>query len=112
MALTGYAKVKAWRKNTKQKMFEAFGGKCGYCGLVDDPIIYDYHHLDPSKKEFSPTSSSIAWEKLVEEAKKCAMLCSHCHRKLHSNMIELTDVIYFNEELITSDKNNRWGFKD
>lgn len=112
MSMSSYEKVKAWRHNTKQKMFEAFGGKCGYCGLVDDPIVYDFHHLDPNKKEFSPSSYSIAWEKLVEEAKKCAMLCSHCHRKLHSGMIQLDNPIPFNEELIVSDKNNRWGFKE
>ena len=48
-----YSCVKEWRKSTKIKLFDGFGGKCCCCGLVDDPIVYDFHHLGEEKKEFS-----------------------------------------------------------
>ena len=45
-----YEYIKEWRKNTKIKLVEGFGKKCGVCGLEDDPIVYDFHHLVESSK--------------------------------------------------------------
>ena len=106
-----YSCVKEWRKSTKIKLFDGFGGKCCCCGLVDDPIVYDFHHLGEEKKEFSISSRVMAWKKLVEEAKKCVMLCSHCHRKVHAGISEITNPIVFDENKVKV-KNNRWGFKE
>lgn len=108
--MTRYEKVKEWRRNTKIKLVEAFGGHCGHCGLKDDPCVYDFHHLDTSEKEFGIAHKIASWEKLVGEAQKCVMLCSHCHRKVHLGLIELKDPLRFDESRIASQKNNRWGF--
>lgn len=106
---SNYDKVKEWRRNTKQKLFEGFGGKCCLCGIVDDPVIYDFHHLDPSCKQFRVSSKVTKWTKLVEEANKCIMLCSHCHRKVHFLDLSIDTPIKFDESLIVSHKNNRWN---
>jgi predicted HNH restriction endonuclease len=106
-----YDKVKEWRKNTKAKLVEGFGSKCSMCGLQDDPVIYDFHHLDSLDKEFQISSKVMSWEKLVGEAKKCVLLCSHCHRKLHFRNLIVENPIEFDETLVSSQKNNRWGFK-
>jgi hypothetical protein len=108
---TRYAKVKEWRHNTKIKLFQGFSCKCCLCGLEDDPIIYDFHHLDPGTKELRISSKISSWETIVEEAKKCVMLCSHCHRKVHYRDLSIDKPIMFDESLVTSQKNNRWGFK-
>jgi len=105
-----YEKVKAWRKNTKVKLVEGFDNQCSLCGLQDDPVVYDFHHLDSDAKEFALSSKIMSWENLVAEAKKCVMLCSHCHRKIHMGMASLTKPISFDESKIKSQKNNRWGF--
>ena len=107
-----YQQVKEWRHNTKIKLIEGFGSKCCACQLEDDPIVYDFHHLNGDEKEHTISSKIMSWENLVKEAKKCVMLCSHCHRKVHSGMITLTDIIEFDETRIKSQKNNRWGFKE
>ena len=107
-----YLQVKAWRQNTKLKLVEGFDSKCTVCGLEDDPIVYDFHHLNSEEKEFTLSSKIMSWENLMTEAKKCAMLCSHCHRKIHSGMVSITSLIIFDEARIKSQKNNRWGFKD
>lgn len=92
--MTGtYGKVKRWRQNMKRKLVQAFGGKCGACGLIDDDIVYDFHHLDPTKKEVRLAYQIQSWETIVAEANKCVMLCSHCHRKFHAGMIELSEDI-------------------
>jgi hypothetical protein len=106
-----YNCVKEWRKSTKLKLFEGFSEQCGCCGLKDDPIVYDFHHLGEETKEFNISSRVMAWNKIVEEAKKCVMLCSHCHRKVHSGLSIITNQIDFDESKVKSNKNNRWGFK-
>ena len=106
-----YDKVKEWRKNTKRKLFEGFGSKCCCCNLEDDPLVYDFHHLGLEEKEFSISSKVMSWNKIMTEIKKCVMLCSHCHRKVHANMIKIENAIEFDESRIVSNKNNRWGLK-
>jgi hypothetical protein len=101
---TKYVNVKEWRKNTKLKLFEGFGGKCSYCGIIDDPIIYDFHHLIPSEKEFVLTGKIRKWDSLLREVKKCTMLCGPCHRKLHAGTIELQNITLFEESNIISYK--------
>lgn len=59
-------------------------------GLVDDWPVFDAHHLDPSQKKFGIMSTaSRPWEVVAEELDKCVLLCSNCHRKLHSGLISL-----------------------
>lgn len=100
-----YEKVKEWRKNTKIKLFEAFGSQCGHCGLVDDPCIFDFHHVDSNSKDFTIANKIASWELLVEESKKCVMLCAHCHRKVHLGKIVLENPVRFDESKIKSYKN-------
>jgi hypothetical protein len=98
-----YKHVKANRRNIKEKLFAAFGGKCACCGLVDDPIAYDFHHINPDEKDFTIAKLARSWEKVVQEAVKCVMLCAICHRKLHANLITLPDnVMKFDESFIPS----------
>jgi hypothetical protein len=106
--MPNYERIKEWRKNTKIKLVEGFGSKCACCGIEDDAIIYDFHHLEG--KDFGIASKITKWEKLVAEAKKCVLLCSHCHRKVHFRNLEITNPVPFNEDLIQHQKNNRHGF--
>jgi len=103
-----YTKVKEWRKNTKLKFVEGFDNKCTCCGLQDLPLVYDFHHLGEQEKEFSISGRVKSWENLVNEAKKCIMVCSHCHRKIHAGLVEIKNPILFDETRIKSHKNNRW----
>lgn len=69
------------------------GGACAICGIVDSPEIYDFHHVDPSKKVFNLGSGMAIplrdeW-RVFEELDKCIMLCANCHRKLHAGSIEI-----------------------
>ncbi len=68
---------------------EYLGGKCEKCGLVDDHVVYDFHHTDPNEKEFTigEKVASLAarnWDKVREELDKCQLLCVLCHRKHHA----------------------------
>lgn len=77
--------------NIKKKAIDLKGGKCTDCGIVDIHVIYDFHHKDPSTKEFDWTRLRIrSWDSIVSELEKCDLLCSNCHRKRHYK--EQTDV--------------------
>ena len=80
-------KVLIWRRKTKERLVKSRGGKCERCGY-DKPIyaVYEFHHTDPSKKEFSVSrrgrTCSVA--KMQAEVAKCLLLCARCHRELHA----------------------------
>ena len=72
------------RIRIKQKLVELFGGKCKKCGNSYPAEVYEFHHKDPSKKEFGlAKGGTTSWEKIKKEAKKCDMLCSNCHKIEH-----------------------------
>lgn len=73
-------------KRHEKKLFAInyLGGKCIDCKQSFHPNVYDFHHLDPSKKEFAwikLRTKSI--DKLIKELDKCVLLCANCHRMRH-----------------------------
>jgi hypothetical protein len=75
------------RKNIKLKAVEYKGGCCEHCGFKSDyPDVYDFHHKDPTQKDFGIAKKGVtrAWSKVQEELDKCIMLCSNCHRIEHA----------------------------
>ena len=60
------------------------GGKCLGCNGVFSICAYDFHHRDPSQKDFMISSKSSAWNRSIQqELDKCDLLCSNCHRVEH-----------------------------
>ena len=71
-------------RDKKKKAVEYLGGKCLDCGLVDLPIVYDFHHRNPKEKDFQISRfRNFTWNKIKTELDKCDLLCSNCHRKRH-----------------------------
>lgn len=72
------------RKKRKARIVDLLGGKCTACGLVDDPVIYDLHHLNPEEKDVGIGEIlDFKWETIEKELQKCVLLCANCHRKIH-----------------------------
>lgn len=74
------------RRNRKKKAVDHLGGKCSMCGYDKCVDALEFHHLDPTQKEFTIGGSSIAWEKIKEEVEKCMLVCANCHREIHNGM--------------------------
>jgi hypothetical protein len=94
--------VSKWRRSAKLRMVEAFGGICCLCKKVYPQELFEFHHLDPKEKSFSLgngiRSNCIAWEKIVDELRKCVMVCANCHRMVEYGYEKLPpDVMRFNE---------------
>lgn len=103
-----YENVKAWRHRTKHRLVEAFGSQCCICRKIYDDTVYDFHHIEPESKKFAlSVSSATSWSTIVEEAKKCIMLCANCHRLVHALKVVLPeDIIRFNEDYKYEIKNS------
>ena len=77
------------RKERKQECVAYKGGACGHCGGVFHSAVYDFHHIDPSKKDFKISAfRSGKFEKLRAELDKCLLLCANCHRMEHARLDE------------------------
>jgi predicted HNH restriction endonuclease len=90
-----------WKRNRKKKLVEYKGSICQICNTTGHPAIFDFHHLDPTKKEGLVTTRS-SYKKSMEEADKCILLCSNCHRLLHAGEVSygnnLKDMIKFKRD--------------
>lgn len=95
-------RVRAWRHRTKTKMVEAMGGRCQCCGYNNCKEALAFHHIDPTKKDigFSEIRSNPKkWEEIVNELKKCILVCHNCHSEIHAGVRNIPDeYVRFNEE--------------
>lgn len=81
-----------WRKRTKERIVQAFGGKCGICEYDKCQEALELHHLNPDEKEFSIGSIRAwpkTWASIVVELRKCVLLCCRCHREFHSGLVKI-----------------------
>jgi len=94
LCLDCLVKVKKRRRDKKLRLktrgVELLGGKCSSCGISFECIdVYDFHHLDPEKKELNIGQNMVSggkWKTIWKEMSKCILLCSNCHRILHHNL--------------------------
>ncbi len=75
------------RKMLKIKALEYKGKKCGICGYSKCIAALEFHHLDPSQKEFQiGAGNTMSWSRLEAELDKCTLLCANCHREVHARV--------------------------
>lgn len=99
--------VKRWRHNTKQKLIYALGGKCCLCEYNKCNDALEFHHIDPSEKDFhwGKINGNIrSWATIISEMKKCVCVCSNCHREVHAGLVTIpSDAQLFDESLIPTE---------
>jgi hypothetical protein len=59
--------------------------KCETCGF-NHPAALDFHHIDSSQKRFGISINKHNKKEVLEEIKKCKVLCSNCHRIEHASV--------------------------
>ena len=82
--------VQIRRYHLKDKAIEYKGGKCEICGYNKCNEALEFHHLDPSKKEFAigVDGCTRSWDKIKQELDKCICVCANCHREIHAQQRE------------------------
>ena len=79
-----YEKQKARWLARKKDAVDLMGGKCCMCGYNKNLAALNFHHLDPRVKEFSwGKMRLLSWGAIIEELKKCVLVCSNCHMETH-----------------------------
>lgn len=63
---------------------------CYFCG-EKEPVSLDFHHLDPREKDKNIHSLyKYSRSALKRELRKCMLVCSNCHRKIHAGILKVS----------------------
>jgi hypothetical protein len=84
--------ILAWRTERKRKCIEILGGKCEDCGYNRSVRALTFHHKDPSTKtaDVAKMIPNSSWEAVLEELKKCRLLCFNCHMEEEERLDDLS----------------------
>ena len=80
--------VQKRRELLKIKAIEYKGGKCERCGYNKYVGALEFHHRDPTQKDFGISHRGLtrSWKSMMIELDKCMMLCANCHREVHGEL--------------------------
>ena len=85
----GACNTKIRRVRCKIAAVAYLGGKCR-CGYEGNIVAFEFHHLDPTQKEFTIGNvANKSWTVIKTELDKCILLCSNCHRIEHADRDEV-----------------------
>ncbi len=68
------------KRNRKQFFWSLKNNPCVDCGLRFHPVAMDFDHLPGYKKLSVNGLYCMAKQKLLDEIKKCELVCANCHR--------------------------------
>ena len=76
------------RRSKKEKLVSLFGGQCKLCGYKKYVGALDFHHINPKQKSFALSVKGLcySWDTILEEAKKCVLVCKNCHSEIEANI--------------------------
>lgn len=90
-----YLKQKERALTRKLELIKAKGGKCEICGYDKNVAALEFHHLNPSEKSFQLDARSLGnttVEKLLKESDKCILVCANCHREIHNENLDKSNI--------------------
>jgi transposase len=76
------------RRMVRETIVREAGGRCVICGYDEYPGALQFHHLDPSQKQFALSGRGLtrSLERMRDEAKKCVLLCANCHAAVEAGV--------------------------
>lgn len=68
-----------------------------------EPVCLDFHHLngDDKTNSIGQMIRKCSIKAVMEEIKKCIVVCSNCHRKINAGMIDVSMYRVANKEELT-----------
>lgn len=73
------------RQKRRLELIKIMGGKCAICGYDKNSAALELHHINPLEKSYTLSAGNCrSIEEDIQEAKKCILLCSNCHREIHN----------------------------
>jgi hypothetical protein len=84
------------QRRKKQVAVDYKGGKCVICGYNKYNGSLDFHHLDPSKKDFAiGTYRTYDMNLIKPELDKCILVCRNCHGEIHGKIIPQSELLKY-----------------
>ena len=74
-------------RKRKLELLRMMGTSCSLCGYARNHAALEFHHRDQSSKSFQLDLRSLSnrcWRSILEEARKCSLVCSNCHAEIHN----------------------------
>ena len=85
-------------------MIDYKGGKCQICGYNKCANALEFHHLDPTLKDFTISGGTRSFNSLKSEVDKCILVCSNCHREIHAGLINISKELYTEDRWFKSNR--------
>ncbi len=57
---------------------------CSICGYNKCALALEWHHHKDDKLENPSDTLKRSWDAYIIETQKCQLVCSNCHREIHS----------------------------
>lgn len=71
--------MKEYSRKRKEKVIEILGGKCANCGCAEiSKLEVDHKNRNEKSLTFGKRWHQ-SWTRILEEIKKCQLLCKKCH---------------------------------
>lgn len=80
------------KRQLKKAAVAFMGGACVRCGYDRHACGLDFHHTDPSAKDFNLSHykgglrKALLPEIVKRELEKCELVCATCHREIHAGI--------------------------
>ena len=108
--------VSDYRRRRKLNLIHVCGDACNLCGYSKVQGALEFHHIDPSQKEFGIAMDGVCRdiEKDLAEVRKTILVCANCHREIHEGLYEssfLTEKKVFDEavaQALVEERNSRF----
>lgn len=94
--------VQKRREHIKLLALAYKGNKCQCCGYNKCISALEFHHIEPTQKEFAIRTNGYtrSWNKVKSELDKCILVCSNCHREIHANILQCPNEIIKDNESV------------
>ncbi len=76
------------------KICDIVGSSCWICHYDKGFKMLDFHHM--KDKHFALTSRNIGrlnWQDILNELRKCCLLCCRCHREFHYGVLSEKEIV-------------------
>lgn len=88
--------MKNRRMRRRQDLLDLRNNKCEKCGSSES---LEFNHIDRSLKLFTLSGSGLDknWDKILEELKKCELLCKEHHREYTRKQYKEKEILIWNQ---------------
>jgi hypothetical protein len=107
-----YQKLRGLKR--KIELINLRGGKCEKCGYDKNLAAFEFHHRITDEKTFNLDMRHLSNQSMgviMEEFKKCDLLCANCHREFHSPELDINNVLFLiknvNESILSITKSKK-----